>query len=81
MAKHLMRGTKSEPRGLEPHIYVFSRAESGYISFYTEDDHEDDDADVQDNGTQACHIVRPLTIALEADSFRTVHGVEALLRS
>jgi hypothetical protein len=63
----------SEPRGLEPHIYVLSRAESGYISFYPEDDLEEDEADVQENGTQACRIVRPLTISLEAESFRTNH--------
>jgi len=67
-----MRGMTLEPRGLEPHIYVLSRAESGYISFYTEDDLEDEEGDVQENGTQACLLIRPLTVSLEAQSLRTV---------
>jgi len=68
-----MRGKILEPRGLEPHIYVLSRAESGYISFYTEDDLEDDEGDVQENGTQACLLIPPLTISLEVQILRTVH--------
>jgi hypothetical protein len=67
-----MRGKTSEPRGLEHHVYVLSRAESGYISFYTEDDLEDDEGDVQENGMQACLLIRPLTVSLEARSLRTI---------
>ena len=77
-----MRGKKLEPRGLEPHIYVLSRAESGFISFYTEDDLEEDEGDVQENGMQACLIIRTLTVSLEAQSLRTIHQfkIELLLQ-
>jgi hypothetical protein len=68
-----MRGKTLVPRGLEPHIYVLSRAESGYISFHTEDDLEDDEGDGQENGTQACLLIRTLTVSLVAQSLRTVH--------
>jgi hypothetical protein len=41
----------AEPPRLRTHTCVLSRAESGYISLYAEDDLEGDEADVQENGT------------------------------
>jgi hypothetical protein len=50
-AETIDAGYDSRTPRLRTHTCVLSRAESGYISFYTEDDLEGDEADVEQNGT------------------------------
>jgi hypothetical protein len=46
-----------KPR-LRTHSCILSRAESGFISLYTEGDLEDDEADVQENGTLTPYLYK-----------------------